>query len=647
MNHLRKIAILTYQDRLEKYTNQLQTEFEDTEVIQYGSDFSYEILAQRAKMIEQLGYEAIIARGYTAALIKADVDIPVAIVEPDLPDVLEAMIDYGLKEGDPVTILFQNSNVLLKYEKLSDYIHSLFGVRPEIESYYDMKEYYDKINRVYMRNRILFTGHNGIQRAREIGGRCAPLYVGENAIRTAVIEAIGLIDTRRKDAARNGKMEAVLSTRNEGIINIDETCRVEWINDYARRVLGIPYNEDISRIDLPAAIPGISWEKVLSGEQTNVIVNTKASEDIIMNTKNVRGADGGREAFIFFRKTDSVVEEEKKIRAEIRRKGQYAKYTLEDILGNSEKMRICKEKTKQCAKFDENVLIYGESGVGKELFAQCIHNESARSAGPFYAINCAALPESLLESELYGYSEGAFTGAKRGGKPGIFERAHTGTVFLDEVGELSPASQSALLRVIQEKEVRRIGSDTIIPVDVRIVAASNRDIYEEVERKRFRRDLFYRLNTVFLTIPPLRERRTDIFPLLESFVVQRGKQYNLKCTAVFTDEAKRHLLHYDWLGNVRELQNFASRIFALGYYMGTIDLAAVKILLSNSPRDGQTGTAAEASREQAPRPVTAVEIQEALRLCGGNRTEAARRLGISRTHLWRLLKKAEEDRPHT
>ncbi|EOS62975.1 hypothetical protein C816_03750 [Oscillibacter sp. 1-3] len=643
MNHMRKIAILTYQDRLEKYTNQLQTEFENTEVIQYGSDFSYEILTERAKMIEQLGYEAIIARGYTAALIKADVDIPVATAEPDLLDVLEAMIDYGIKERDPVTILFQNSNVLLKCEKLSSYIHSLFGVYPEIESYYDMKEYYDKINQVYMRDRILFSGHNGIQRAKEIGGRCAPLYVGENAIRTAVIEAIGLIDTRRKDAARNGKMEAVLSTRNEGIINIDEMCRVEWINDYARRVLGIPYNEDVSRIDLPAAIPGIRWEKVLSNEQTNVIVNTTASEDIIMDTKNVCGADGGREAFIFFRKTDSVVEEEKKIRAEIRRKGQYAKYTLEDILGNSEKMRICKEKTKQCAKFDENVLIYGESGVGKELFAQCIHNESGRSAGPFYAINCAALPESLLESELYGYSEGAFTGAKRGGKPGIFERAHTGTVFLDEVGELSPASQSALLRVIQEKEVRRIGSDTIIPVDVRIVAASNRDIYEEVEKKRFRQDLFYRLNTVFLTIPPLRERRMDIFPLLESFVVQRGRQYNLKCTAVFTEEAKRHLLNYSWMGNVRELQNFASRIFALGYYMGTIGPAEVKTLLSNSPRDEGPGTAGAYPGAKAARSVSVPEIQEALRLCGGNRTEAAKRLGISRTHLWRLLKKEEQD----
>ena len=279
--------------------------------------------------------------------------------------------------------------------------------------------------------------------------------------------------------------------------------------------------------------------------------------------------------------------------------------------------------------------------MGKELFAQCIHNESGRSAGPFYAINCAALPESLLESELYGYSEGAFTGAKRGGKPGIFERAHTGTVFLDEVGELSPASQSALLRVIQEKEVRRIGSDTIIPVDVRIVAASNRDIYEEVEKKRFRQDLFYRLNTVFLTIPPLRERRMDIFPLLESFVVQRGRQYNLKCTAVFTEEAKRHLLNYSWMGNVRELQNFASRIFALGYYMGTIGPAEVKTLLSNSPRDEGPGTAGAYPGAKAARSVSVPEIQEALRLCGGNRTEAAKRLGIGRTTLWRYLNQEE------
>ncbi len=225
---------------------------------------------------------------------------------------------------------------------------------------------------------------------------------------------------------------------------------------------------------------------------------------------------------------------------------------------------MCKAQTQQCDKFDSNILIYGESGVGKRAVRPVHPQREQPLQGALYAINCAALPDTLLQSELFGYSEGAFTGAKKGGKPGIFELAHKGTVFLDEVGELSPASQSALLRVLQEKEVRRIGSDTIIPVDVRMIAASHKDISREAAEGRFRQDLFYRLNTVFLVVPPLRERKSDIMLLIESFLRQYEEKYNLKFTGELTEDAEKYLLSYQWPGNVRELQNFVHRIFCPG-----------------------------------------------------------------------------------
>ena len=234
-----------------------------------------------------------------------------------------------------------------------------------------------------------------------------------------------------------------------------------------------------------------------------------------------------------------------------------------DIIGNNAGLNYALETALAVAPSDLAVLVTGESGVGKDLFAQCIHNESQRAKEPFYAINCAALPENLLESELFGYSEGSFTGAKKGGKAGIFELAHKGTVFLDEIGELSLASQSALLRVLQEKEIRRIGDDTIIPVDVRVIAASHKDIYNEVLEKRFRQDLFYRLGTVFLTIPPLRERQTDIWVLMKNFIENFSEKYGLPYTGCIAPDAYQSLMDYRWEGNVRELQNFVERLFVL------------------------------------------------------------------------------------
>ncbi|MCI6153281.1 MAG: sigma 54-interacting transcriptional regulator [Fusobacterium perfoetens] len=250
-------------------------------------------------------------------------------------------------------------------------------------------------------------------------------------------------------------------------------------------------------------------------------------------------------------------EKQQKVRNQLLNKGHVAKYTFSDIIGISNKMINIKKMAEKMSKTKSPILITGESGTGKELFAQSIHNSSERKNFPFIALNCGALPENLLESELFGYVDGAFTGAKRGGKMGFFEFAHNGTLFLDEIEGMTPLLQLKLLRVIQEKEFMRLGDTKLISIDVRIIAATNRDLEEMMLRGEFREDLYYRLSTLQINIPPLRERPEDIFPLIEAFSEENKKKLYL------SSEVKKALYSYYWRGNIRELRNYIDYFFFL------------------------------------------------------------------------------------
>ena len=248
--------------------------------------------------------------------------------------------------------------------------------------------------------------------------------------------------------------------------------------------------------------------------------------------------------------------DEAAFRRRLREKGFYAKHTFSDVLHRSASMDKCIALAKKAAETEYTLLIEGESGTGKELFAQAIHNASPRRDQPFIAVNCAAISESLLESELFGYEEGAFTGARKKGRLGYFELADRGTIFLDEIGDISPRLQLSLLRVLQEKQVMRVGSDRIVSIDVRVVAATNRDLWHEVELGRFRRDLFFRLHAISILLPPLRDRREDIPALFRDFM---GKEFYR-----VAPEQLAALRRYDWPGNIRELVNCALYYKAMG-----------------------------------------------------------------------------------
>jgi transcriptional regulator with PAS, ATPase and Fis domain len=281
------------------------------------------------------------------------------------------------------------------------------------------------------------------------------------------------------------------------------------------------------------------------------------------------------------------------------------------------------------ASTDTTVLLTGESGTGKEVTARLIHRESARKARPFIALNCAALPEQLLESELFGYERGAFTGAQQT-KPGQIELASGGTLFLDEVGEMSPSAQAKFLRVLQEREFQKLGGTRLQKADVRVIAATNRDLRKAVEHGTFREDLYYRLQVFDVRLPPLRDRRSDILVLTETFLREIGKSF-ARPPAGLTQDAKIALLQHDWPGNVRELRNALERatILSEGCLIATEHLS----LRAEPPapaRAAAATTLGDIEREM---------IQRAVFDAGGNKSEASRRLGLSRTQLYGRLRK--------
>ena len=262
------------------------------------------------------------------------------------------------------------------------------------------------------------------------------------------------------------------------------------------------------------------------------------------------------EKVYMIREVTAIQKLEQEVRVKLARKRYTSRYTMDDILGSSEEIRSLKKLAGRIAVFDQPVYIYGESGTGKELFAQAIHACSRRANGPFIAVNFAAMSESLLESELFGYAEGAFTGSKKGGMPGFFEQAHGGTLFLDEIGDSPLSFQIKLLRVLQEKQVRRIGDDKLIPVDVRVIVATNKDIAQLVRERSFRENLYYRLNVLPLHLLPLRERRADILPLARGFYREMASSLlELPPFDEFFAGKLDELMQYDFPGNARQLRN--------------------------------------------------------------------------------------------
>ncbi|MCR4402285.1 MAG: sigma-54-dependent Fis family transcriptional regulator [Firmicutes bacterium] len=482
--------------------------------------------------------------------------------------------------------------------------------------------------------------------------------IGAVAVFRDISEVIALAEEITNLRQIQGLLEAIINSTQDAISVVDENGNGLLINPAYTRLTGLTEEDVIGKPATTDIAEGESMHmKVLRtrlpvrGARMKVGPRRK---EVIVHAAPLIVGDELRGSVAVIHDTSEIrrlTEELDRAKTLIRR--LEAKYTFDDIVGVSPKMARAIEQARRVAATPVTVLLRGESGTGKELFAHAIHNASDRSHGQFIRVNCTAIVDTLLESELFGYEEGAFTGARRGGKRGLFEEANGGTIFLDEVGATNLALQAKLLRVLQEKEIVRVGDTRPIPVDVRVIAATNTDLERAVREGRMREDLYYRLNVVPIFIPPLRERIEDIPVLCHSLIRRFNQAYGRNVTRV-SDEALDILIEYDWPGNVRELENVLSRAIISMHY------SEIEILPGHLPALGKSqqwpqivqGDASNEAGRGEKRPVQGVPrlretveraerraILRALEAAGGNKTAAAKLLGIGLRSLYYKIRR--------
>ncbi|MDY5648525.1 MAG: sigma 54-interacting transcriptional regulator, partial [Lachnospiraceae bacterium] len=391
------------------------------------------------------------------------------------------------------------------------------------------------------------------------------IKVGRGTIYNVFDEAIHIAEAVRNEREKTEMFRTVTEKSRNGIFYINSKKELVIVNREAKELFGenIKASEG-DRLEDVAPFMMSDAQRVLNGEEnrSNRLHHLPDGGMISADYTSVRVGGITSGVVISFQSVIRIQQQESQIRKRLADKGLQAKYSFQDIIYRSGNMEEAIKSAKKYAAVSSNILIIGETGTGKELFAQSIHNASARKKENFVAVNCAALPENLLESELFGYVDGAFTGSKKGGKIGLFELAHKGTLFLDEISEIPLSVQSKLLRVLQEREVRRIGGDHVISVDVRIIAATNRNLKKMVSEGKFRQDLLYRLDVLNVYVPPLRRRPEDVEDLFSYYLEIYADKFGTR-TPVMERGALELLKTYDFIGNVRELRNLAERTSVL------------------------------------------------------------------------------------
>lgn len=469
--------------------------------------------------------------------------------------------------------------------------------------------------------------------------------VSRETVYNVLEEAVHIAEEVKKEKEKSEMFRIITQTANSGIFYVNEKRQIEIANREARKLFPA-VNTGTGRQYLKQIASFMQEEAERCFETGEKIMDkVYLREGISLSTDflPVKIDDSIPGLVVSFMNVTRIQQMENQIRKQMSDKGLAAHYTFQDIIHKSNILEKTIEDARRYAGVSSNILLVGETGTGKELFAQSIHNASSRSKSSFVAVNCAALPENLLESELFGYVEGAFTGSKKGGKMGLFEMAHRGTLFLDEISEVPLAFQSKLLRVLQEREVRRVGGSAVISVDVRIIAATNKNLKKLVAEGKFRQDLLYRLDVLRLYIPPLRKRSEDILLLFHYYLQYYSNKFGYEMP-LLSEEAEDMLKQQTFTGNIRELRNIAERLSVVhsGYMISSDELAAAL---------GQDDIELPEYTEQVVSsglswPDTMKkqehEKQYIMRLLSEhsyNRNETARAMGVDRSTLWRKMKK--------
>ncbi|MDR1489951.1 MAG: sigma 54-interacting transcriptional regulator, partial [Desulfovibrio sp.] len=526
-------------------------------------------------------------------------------------------------------------------------IAQVTGIGIDEFTFYTREEMVSRLIEARARGAELALGGILVIQMRDVTGLEGVLVeAGEDAVQLSIKEAFSVARVRRIEMQRRASMSTILDSVTDGILATDESNALTLMNSTAAKLLGVAMRDALGR-DAREVVPNTRTADVLrSGQAELDEIQDMGGITIVTNRVPIMVGEKAVGVVCTFSEASRIQQAERHLRGSVRIKSFQARYSLDDILTRDPAMLALKDLSAMYAATDATILIEGESGTGKELFAQGIHRKSSRRKRHFVAVNCAAIPEALLESELFGYEEGAFTGARRQGKSGFFEIAHMGTLFLDEISELPLAIQARLLRVLQEREIVRVGGARVIPVDVRIICATNRNLAEWMESGNFRQDLYYRLNVLPITVPPLRRRKDDLLILAGAFLKNKlPAGYPFPDTATFARDILPILLAHDWPGNVRELRNIMERLGTTASVMP--DKSLKDVLLRVWPQAVCEGSAREAPLESASLKsmVRHFEQQTIRRLLderGQNHEAVARLLGISRMSLWRKLQEADE-----
>lgn len=584
-----------------------------------------------ARKLEHQGVKIIISRGGTYQMIKDAVNIPVVEIKTTTYDLVESL---GKVKGDSKKVAIVGyDRVITGFKSINELIDNKYKII-SIETQDDI------LNAVNIANQEginVFIGDSTVvELTKELNCESILLSSTKESINLAFDEALNILKLTRSIRRKNEELLAMLSNVHDGIIIINNNFEIVNINKKALDVIG-GSKIDIIGEDIRDVVEGTKlYEPIITGEPVIGEIQTISNQKILTSRVPIFIDDEIIGAIATFKPIGEVLENEITVRKELYKKGFIAKNTFENIIFESESMKNCIEKAKVFAKYDAPVHIFGETGVGKELFSQSIHNESLRDDKPFVAINCAALPRNLIESELFGYEEGAFTGAKKKGKSGVFELAHGGTLFLDEINEIPIDLQGRLLRAIQENEIIRVGGEEIINVDVRLITSANKELLELVEQDKFREDLYYRIHVLAVKIPPLRKRDKDMVILSNYFLDKYSVKHNVDRIKL-TKDVEDTLMSYMFCGNVRELEN----LIETSVLLGSFDELKEVVKRKNENKDyiknlnlDKIKTIEEIEKEY---------ISKVYSRNNENVEKTSSDLGISRTTLWRKLKNMEEN----
>jgi propionate catabolism operon transcriptional regulator len=588
------------------------------------------------RALNEIGLDAIdvvVAAGLNGSYLRSHLKAPVVLISVTGNDLFETL--GTARRISPAFALLTRKETPTELTQFSE----AFALGFVCRSYRTKQDAEEHILELISQGIRVVIGSGSVTELAEKHGIAGVFLYSKASIRTAFESAIAIARASYFEGQKRERLDGILRHLREGIVAINLTGSVESINPAMCSILKVEYRTAVGH-SLAELAPDLSSWGISSEEMSEAesIVGIGAKTYVVHRIPILEhGVATG--VLMTFQESNTLQRLDRSLRSQRHAKTLVARYCLADLRGESAPMEKVKALATRYARSEATILILGESGTGKELLAQGIHNAGPRSGCPFVPVNCGAFPETLLESELFGYEEGAFTGASRGGKVGLFEAAHRGTLFLDEVGDMPLQLQTRLLRVLQEKEVVRLGATQPTAVDVRVITATNKNLKEAMETGAFRRDLFYRINILQVAIPPLREREEDIWVVAVSIL----RQILGISSAGFAEEILqpwRELLQkYSWPGNVRELHNVVQRI--AWHYRDSLGVTQVEF----SPQDIAPELCVDAGEDQGGRTLKGMGLQRERELitrvldnCSGDKDKTCRTLGISRSTLWRRMR---------